>query len=426
VAEVAANLGRPLGLIEIPAGEPLIDGAIEYEALVATHQPAPRIERSSDDEFILYTGGTTGLPRGVVWSHASLFGMQRGQYAPQGEKVPETLEELGEIAARLSSSDNPPATLTVSPLMHGTAVFTSMGTFTIGGRVVLCESRSLDADEICSLVSRYGIRTLAIVGDVFGRPILEALDRAAAKGAPYDLSSLVRIHSVGVTWSAPVKKGLLRHGDFVLADAIAATEGGGFASSEIRRGDDVETAHFRLGPNGRVLDENDHDVVPGSGAVGMLAAAGSLPKGYLGDPEKTARTFRMVDGVRHVVPGDMATIEADGTVVLLGRNSEVVNTGGEKVFVEEVEQVIATHPAVADVVVVGVPDDRWGHRIAALVALDPGASLSDRQVIDYVGEELADHKRPRQVIFVERVERSPSGKADRNWAKDLAASARPA
>jgi len=426
VAEVARDLGRPLGLIEIPAGEPVIDGAVEYETALAAHDPAPRIERNSDDEFILYTGGTTGLPRGVVWSHASLFGMQRAQFAAHGEKIPQTLEELGEIAARLSHSERPPATLTVSPLMHGTAVFTSMGAFTLGGQVVLCESRSLDPDEICSLVGRYGIRTLAIVGDVFGRPILEALDRAEANGTPYDLSTLTRIHSVGVTWSAPIKKGLLRHGDFVLADAIAATEGGGFASSEIRRGDDVETAHFRLGPNGRVLDEDDHDVVPGSGTVGLLAAAGSLPKGYLGDPEKTARTFRMIDGVRHVVPGDMATIEADGTVVLLGRSSEVVNTGGEKVFVEEVEQVIATHPDVADVVVVGVPDDRWGHRIAALVALDPGASLTDRQVIDYVGEELADHKRPRQVVFVERVERSPSGKADRNWAKELAASSRPA
>jgi 3-oxocholest-4-en-26-oate---CoA ligase len=421
VAATAEGLGRPIGLIEIPAGEELIAGALEYEALVAAHAPAPRIERSSDDEFILYTGGTTGLPRGVVWSHASLFGMQRGQFAAQGLPVPETLEELGEVAAGLAHSEHPPATLTVSPLMHGTAVFTSMGTFVLGGRVVLCQSRSLDADEICTLVGRYGIRTLAIVGDVFGRPILEALDAAEATGEPYDLSSLTRIHSVGVTWSAPVKQGLLRHGDFVLADAVAATEGGGFASSEVRRGDDVETAHFRLGPNGRVVDENDRDVVPGSGTVGLLAAAGSLPKGYLDDPEKTARTFRVIGGVRHVVPGDMATIEADGTVVLLGRSSEVVNTGGEKVFVEEVEQVIATHPEVRDVVVVGVPDERWGHRIAALVAVTPGAALAEREVVDFVGEALADHKRPRQVLFVDEVQRSPSGKADRNWAKDLAA-----
>lgn len=426
VVAVAGELGRPVALVEVPAGDDLVDGAAEYEALLAAHSPVARIDRSSDDEFILYTGGTTGLPRGVVWSHASLFGMERAQLRASGLAGAGTLSDVADVAVRLTASERPPILLVVSPLMHGTAIFTSMGTLTLGGHVVLCQSRSLDADEICRLVGQYRIRSLSIVGDVFARPILDALDRAEARGEPYDLSSLERIQSVGVTWSAEVKRGLLRHADVALVDAIAATEGGGFAVSEVRRGDEVETAKFKLGSGARVIDEEGKDVVPGSGVVGVLAATGSLPNGYLGDPEKTASTFRVIDGVRYVLPGDMATVEADGTVVLLGRGSEVVNTGGEKVFVEEVEQAIATHPAVADVVVVGVPDPRWGQRVAALVALEPGASLTEREVVDHVGAALADYKRPRQVLFVDQVERSPAGKLNRAWAKERAAADLPA
>jgi fatty-acyl-CoA synthase len=420
VRAVAAQLRRGLGLVEIPAGEDLIDGAVEYESLLASHDPAPRITRDGNDEFILYTGGTTGLPSGVVWSHESLFQMQQIGYMGNGVDVPETLGELALTAAMLARSERPPTMLVVSPLMHGTGIFTSMGMFVLGGRVVLTTSRSLDPDEICALIGEHRIRSLSMVGDVFARPIVEALDRAEAEGRPYDLSSLEQVTSVGVTWSAPVKEGLLRHADVVLNDVIAASEASGFAASETRRGVSVETSRFQLGPNARVLDDEDNDVVPGSGTVGVLAVTGPLPKGYLNDPGKTDRTFRVVDGVRYATPGDLATVESDGTVVLLGRGSEVVNTGGEKVFVEEVEQAIALSPSVRDVVVVGVPDARWGHRVTAIIEPVPGSSLTEDDVVELVRGSLADYKRPRQVIFVDRVERSPSGKANRTWAKELA------
>ena len=420
IRAVTADLGRPLDLIQVDDGHERVEGAYEYEALLVDHHPAPRIPRGKDDEFILYTGGTTGMPRGVVWPHASLFEMQSAQYARRGLEVPETLKQIGEAATYLAQSGRPPIVLVVSPLMHGTGIFTSMGAFVLGGPVVLCASRSLDGDEICALIEMHRIRSLTLVGDVFAKPILEALDRAESKGAPYDVSSLEQISSAGVIWSTPVKRGLLRHGDFLLVDAVAATEGGGFASSEVRRGDNIETSHFRLGPNARVLDSNGEDVRPGSGVVGVLATTGPLPNGYLNDPAKTEATFRMMDGKRYVVPGDMATIEVDGTVVLLGRGSEVVNTGGEKVFVEEVEQAIAAHTSVRDVVVVGVPDERWGHAVTAVVALQGPVIVTEGELIDFVRGRLADYKRPRRVVFVQHVERSPSGKADRRWARGVA------
>lgn len=430
VRDAAGRLGRPIGLVEVPDGPPGEGqspsagpgrGSVAYEELVTGSAPAPRTRRSGDDDFILYTGGTTGMPRGVVWGHAQVFAMEHTAFTSRGLEIPRNGDELARTATGLHERGEAPVALVVSPLMHGTAMFNSMAAFALGGSVVLCRARSLDATEICQLLGAYRIRQLSIVGDAFAKPILAALDEALAAGTPYDLSSLERITSVGVTWTAEVKRGLLRHGDFLLVDGVAASEGGGFASMETRRGDPVGTARFRLGPNAMVVDEHGEEVTPGSGQIGFLAAAGPLPKGYLNDPEKTARTWKVFGGARYVVPGDMATLEADGTVVLLGRGSEVVNTGGEKVFVEEVEQVIGSHPGVHDVVVVGVPDDRLGTRVAAVVQAKPGARLGERDVVDHVGAVLADHKRPRQVVFVDEVARTPAGKADRPWARSIAA-----
>lgn len=421
VLATVAGLDRPIGLVEVPGGETPAPGVTSFEDLVAGSSPVERTVRSREDEFILYTGGTTGMPRGVVWSHAAVFGMEHVGFTSRGLSVPRTSEDLARIVIGLREADEVPVTLVVSPLMHGTAMFTSMATFVLGGSAVLCTSRSLDPEEICRLVGTYKIRQLSIVGDAFAKPILTTLDEAVAAGRPYDLSSIERITSVGVTWSAEVKRGLLRHGDFLLVDNIASSEGAGFASMETGPGDAVDTARFKLGPTAKVVDADGNDVKPSSGELGFLAATGPMPKGYLNDPEKTAQTWRMIDGVRYAIPGDMATVDTDGTVVLFGRGSEVVNTGGEKVFVEEVEQAIATHPAVSDVIVVGVPDDQFGTRVAAVVQLRPGAELTGRDVIDHVGSQLADHKRPRQVIFVDEVARTPAGKPDRPWAKAIAA-----
>jgi fatty-acyl-CoA synthase len=267
------------------------------------------------------------------------------------------------------------------------------------------------------------VDTVSIVGDVFALPLADALDRAAQAGRPYDLSSLRRIISVGVTWSADVKRRLLAHGDFVCRDLVAASEGGPFAVCETRRGDDVITSRFTLMPGARVIDEAGRDVVPGSGQVGMLAAPADDEARYLGDDAKTAQTFRTLGGRRWVVPGDLASLEADGSITFRGRGSRVINTGGEKVFAEEVEQVLVEHPGVRDALVVGLPDQRWGQRVIAVVAPAGDAGPTADALVAHVAQRLADYKKPRGIVFVPDVRRSPSGKADLRWAQAVAAGA---
>ena len=419
----APRLRRPIRLIEVPAGAPMVDEAEEYETLLAACEPAPRIPRSGDDRLILYTGGTTGYPKGVVWRHEDVLGppIAVNGWLAFDLEIPAGAAAAAKLAAQVVAEGREPRSLPAAPLMHTTALFKSLATLLLGGCVVFATSRSLDADELCRLIGEERVVDLSIVGDAFARPILAALERARAEGRPYDLSSLRRIGSAGVVWSPEVKAGIARFAPQVsFTDILASTEGGPYALAITRPGEDPLTTRPRLTPNGRILDEEGSDVVPGSGRQGVLAASGPMPLGYLNDPERTARTWKVIDGVRHVISGDMATIDGDGNVTLLGRGSEVVNTGGEKVYVEEVEQVILTHPAVADAIVVGVPDARLGHRVVAVVARRPGATLSAQAVIDHVGTVLADHKRPRHVVLVEEVRRSPSGKADRSWAKAVA------
>jgi 3-oxocholest-4-en-26-oate---CoA ligase len=423
VVAAAPRLGRRAHLVEVPAGAPLVEQAESYEALLGEGGGAPRIVRSGDDQLILYTGGTTGYPKGVVWRHEDVLGppIAVNGWLAFDLAIPDSADAAGTLAAKVVSEGREPRSLPAAPLMHTTAMFKSLATLLLGGCVVFATSRSLDADELCRLVGDERVVDLSIVGDAFARPILAALEQAEAAGRPYDLSSLRRIASAGVVWSPEVKAGIARFAPQVtFTDIIASTEGGPYALAVTRPGEDPLATRPRLTPNGRILDEHDRDVEPGSGRQGVLAATGSMPVGYLHDPERSARTWRVVDGVRHVISGDMATIDADGNVTLLGRGSELVNTGGEKVFVEEVEQVILTHPAVADAVVVGVPDERFGHRVVALVSLREGKKLTERAVIDHVGAVLADHKRPRRVLFVDEVHRSPSGKANRSWAKSAA------
>jgi 3-oxocholest-4-en-26-oate---CoA ligase len=408
VQGAAKQLDHRVALVAVGDGD--APGAEPYEDLIARHAGAARIPRTGHDELIVYTGGTTGQPKGVVWAHESLL---RSPRRGAGEGITELVRAIKE-------SEDRPIALVVPPLMHIAGLLAAFGTLTGGGCVVLCSSRSFNADEILALIGEHRVRSFTMIGDAFARPILTALERAEADGRPYDLSSVETIGNTGVIWSAPLKRAFLRHGTFVIRDGLGATEGGGFAAVESRTEGDVETARFRLGPTARVIGEDGKDVVPGSGQVGYLAATGMLPKGYLNDPERTARTWPTIDGVRYSMPGDMATVETDGTVVLLGRGSEVVNTGGEKVFVEEVEQAILTFPSVQDVLVVGTPDERWGQRVTAVVSVKPGRALSEADLSEHVGTQLADYKRPRKVVVVDEVPRRPSGKADRAAAKQLA------
>jgi 3-oxocholest-4-en-26-oate---CoA ligase len=392
-----------------------------YEAVISAAAALPRAERGVD-HWLMYTGGTTGQPKGVLVTHEWLFAVASGNgFGLIGEPLPNSLAELRSVTQRLTESGDTTVCLPAPPLMHATGMYTSLGALLASGRVVYLTGRSYDADELARTVAAQRVDTVSIVGDVFAMPLADALDRAAQRGRPYDLSSLRRMLSVGVTWSADVKRRLLAHGDFVCRDMVAASEGGPFAICETRRGDDVVTSRFVLLPGARVIDDSGRDVVPGSGQVGVLAAPADDEIGYLGDAAKTAQTFRTLGGRRWVAPGDLASIEADGSITFRGRESRVINTGGEKVFAEEVEQVLMEHPGVRDALVVGLPDQRFGHRVGAVVApVSDDGQLTADTLVGYVAGRLADYKKPRTIVFVDNVRRSPSGKPDLRWATAVA------
>jgi fatty-acyl-CoA synthase len=360
----------------------------------------------------------------VLSDHANLFSIAvPNSYVVRGVDPPADLDEVRAVTRRLLDHPRRLVTLVAPPLMHATGLYTTLGVLLAAGTVVYLTSRSYDPDEMAALAARHRVTDLCIVGDVFARPFAAVLERAAQAGRPYDLGALQRVFSVGVTWSAEVKERLLRYCDARLEDVIAASEGGPFARSVTTRQTGEVTSTFELFPGARVVDDAGRDVEPGSGGIGRLAAPAPEAVRYLGDPVKSAATFCEIDGRRYCVPGDLATVEADGSLILLGRGSRVINTGGEKVFAEEVEGAIAKRPDVVDVVVVGVPDERWGHRIVAVVAARPGSRLDGEDVRRTVGEQLAGYKKPREVVFVANVQRSPSGKADLSWAQQVAKTA---
>jgi fatty-acyl-CoA synthase len=416
---------RVLVQVDDGSGGPLVDGALDYEVLVAGFQPAPPIPRSGDDELLLYTGGTTGLPKGVVWSHSGLFGaLAFTGYASLGLPLPETADEVGRVAAELNAAGSSPVNMTAPPLMHGTALFLAMSTFVLGGTVVLLGGRKFDPDELLRLVGRERVTQLSIVGDAFARPIVAALDDPSVDPA-YDLTSLRRIVSTGATLSATHKQSLMRHApDAMVIDMIGASEGGPFALAITAPGQSpMDTAEFMATPTTALFDEITWErIEPGSGRSGVLASSGSMPLGYYHDAPKTAATFRIIDGVRYSMPGDHAMIDADGTVHLLGRGSVCINTGGEKVFPEEVEVAARTFAGVIDCAAVGLPDDRFGEIVTLVVAsADPSMTAAD--LIEHVRGRIASYKAPRRIVFVDSVYRSPSGKADYRWARQTALAA---
>ena len=401
---------------------PLLSGAVDYDAAMASQQPMAPIQRSGADSLLLYTGGTTGLPKGVVWSHSGLFGaLAFTGYASLGLPLPETIDDVSRVASELTNSGKSPVNMTAPPLMHGTAMFLAFSTFVLGGTVVLLGGRKFSAAELLRLVERERVNQLSIVGDAFARPIVEELERVEAEGKTYDLSSLGRIVSTGATLSAEMKRALMkRASNAAILDMVGASEGGPFAVAMTMPGQDpVATAAFMVTPNTSLFDDQTWKKIEfGSGRSGVLAASGSMPDGYFGDPDKSAKTFRVIDGVRYTIPGDFAEIDADGTVHLRGRGSVCINTGGEKVYPEEVEVAARAHPSIEDCVAVGLPDTRFGE-IVTLVA-SRKSEISEADLIEYVKNQIATYKAPRRIIFVDAVYRSPSGKADYRWAKEIA------
>ena len=395
------------------------DWAVPYTP-VAESVPGRTIApwgRNGDHLLLLYTGGTTGMPKGVMWRQDDVIGALEANNRRRLPAEPDSTS----AAARLRGPG--PRGLPGAPLMHGTGFFNAMSTLLMGGSITSLVGRSFDPVELLDTIDREGINSISIVGDAFARPMVAALDAAEAAGTPYDLNRLALISSSGVMWSQEVKAGLHRHKDFMLYDAMGSTEGS-MGSSVATRDAPATTARFTLGENVKVFTEDDREVTPGSDEVGLVATAGLVPLGYYKDPEKSARTFRTVNGVRYSFPGDFARVEADGTITLLGRGSQCINTGGEKVYTEEVEEAVKRHEAVADCLVVGLPDERLGNRVVAVYALTgAGAELDDETLRAFVRAQLAGYKVPKAFVAVPQVQRAPNGKADYRWARATAEAA---
>jgi fatty-acyl-CoA synthase len=364
------------------------------------------ITRTPDDLLLLYTGGTTGAPKGVMWRQddhlcrMNSAGFRRWNLEGTIDQILETVRTEGPGDRQLLAC----------PLMHGTGLYTALEALVEAGSVVLLEGRHYDPAAMAADIDRFGVDVVIIVGDPFARPLLEALDAAPGR---YSLASVKVMLSSGAMWSEEVKHGLLAHQPaMLLVDTIGSTEAIGMGKSVSRPGREKRTGEFRINADVRVIDESGHDVEPGSEQIGVIALGGRNPLGYYKDEAKSASTFKVIDGRRYSVPGDYATVRADGTVQLLGRGNQCINTAGEKVFPEEVEEVLKRHEAVVDACVVGIPDRRTGERVVAAVELEQGSSVGADELIEHVRAHLAHYKAPRAIRFVETIGRSPAGKMD--------------
>ena len=404
--EIRGELPLVKQWLVISDGAPEPDWAVRYEDVVSPGADRPDWKRSGDDVHMLYTGGTTGMPKGVVYRQDDLWGaLGGGGNAVLGIAPPADLDEFKSrlVAAGVKS-------LPACPIMHGTGQWSSFQTLNAGGCIVTLTSRRFDPAELWQTVTDKQVNVVVIVGDAFAKPMLEELDRNADA---YNLDPVLMIASSGVMWSHEVKEGLLRHkAGLILYDSLGSTEAVGMAGSAATGDDNPDTAKFQIGERVKVFTDDGRPVEPGSGEIGLLAVGGFLPLEYYKDPEKSARTFRTIDGHRYSLPGDYATVDADGTIHLLGRGTVCINSGGEKIFPEEVEEVLKLHPAIRDAVCVGVPDDRFGEAVTAVVEPQAEAAVDEAGVIDHVKKYIAAYKAPRHVIVVPTIGRSPAGKVD--------------
>jgi acyl-CoA synthetase (AMP-forming)/AMP-acid ligase II len=400
VRKAARRIPKPWRPVLLEAGE-------QYEAALAASPPASEWSArppDGDDLVFLYTGGTTGMPKGVMWRNDDLYvGLWASAHADRpAPPDPVAAARAGKRAATV---------LPAAPLMHGTGLFSTLSVLAGSGTVVLVDHQGLDPELLWDTVEREHVQLLTIVGDVFARPLLGALRAHAGR---WDLSSLRAINSSGVLFSPQVKQALIEDiPSLTIADMLGASEAFGPRHVADATSERVESATFRVSDRVRVLDpDTGRDIEPGSGVQGLVAMRGNIPIGYYKDPEKSATTFRVYDGVRYSVPGDYASVDTDGTVHLLGRGSACINTGGEKVYPEEVEAQLRKHPSVFDCVVVGVPDERFGEKVVALVQVTEGHYLDEAELAAFCRQKFAPYKTPRRILLVESLERSAAGKAD--------------
>lgn len=373
-------------------------------------------ERRSDDLFLMYTGGTTGRPKGVVWHQEDIWRVLGGGIDfYSGEPVADEYQQ-----SRMGTAGEPMRWFALPPLIHAAAMMPTFTALFTGNTVVL--DPKFDAQRAWKIVEQRNVQVLIITGDAMGRPLVEAFAESTA-----DVSSLAVVASGAALFSPAVKTAFLdTFPGILVSDSVGSSETGfggiGFASKD---GPDSGGPRVQPGRASFVVDDNGDRVAPGSTADGWLAKGGHIPVGYYKDPEKSAEIFRVIDGERVVVTGDRAKVEADGSITLLGRGNMVINTGGEKVFAEEVESVVKAHPDVYDAIVIGVPDERWGHRVAAVVQARDGAAIDFADVERHSRVGLAGYKIPRSIWVADRVERTPSGKPDYRWAKAYANTAEP-
>lgn len=425
LAEIRGELPSLRLLLQVAddSDEPLLAGAIDYEhALSRAASTRPELPRSPDDLYCVYTGGTTGLPKGVLWRQADIYVAAMGGADPRdGSEFPDV---AAAVAAAAGERIHP--YMIAAPLMHGAGHWLAFLALTGGNPVVFGNVVDrLDPADVLDTIERERCSFMIVVGNAFGRPILDELARGRPDGSAYDISTLKVLATGGTAMTAGVKEEFLGHRPGLrIIDSVGASETGAQGRNVATSDGEVEAGVFEPGPGTCILDEEVAGVLaPTPGARGWLARTGRIPLGYLGDPAKTAATFPTVHGIRYSVPGDRAEWRADGRLRLLGRDSVCINTGGEKVFVEEVEAVLHSHPAVSDAVVVGRPSERWGSEVCAVVATDGAVSTAD--LVAHCEGHLARYKLPRTVVVVPEVLRSPNGKADYRWAAEIVAAAVP-
>ena len=399
------------------------ENAVEYNTCIQNSDPIARSQRDEKNLYMIYTGGTTGMPKGVMYEHRgcmqAIFGVLKGL----GYEVPDIRDDfkISELDHLIKTTQNNRIkTLVACPFMHATGMW--LGAFLThltGGLVLTIPELGFDPQKVLHTAQENDVTNLVIVGDAFARPIVNELDFAKENGNPYKLDSLNLIISSGVIFSSQTKEALLGHYDIRILDLMGSSEGG-MGSSVSSRNESVKTAKFTLNPDVIVVSDNGELVEPGSGERGMIGTGGLVPLGYYKDPEKSAKTFREFNGKRYSFPGDYALVEEDGSIALLGRGSNCINSAGEKIYPEEVEEAIKKNNAVYDCLVVGIDDERFGQKVVALVSLNKNSLIDEATLINETREHISGYKLPKKIIFAEKVERAPNGKANYKWAKEVA------
>jgi 3-oxocholest-4-en-26-oate---CoA ligase len=420
VAEVLPDLPRLRVLIQIAddSGNDLVHGAVDYNSIIrSSPSEPPPVQHSPDDLYVLYTGGTTGMPKGVLWRQHDIF---MTSFGGRNLMTGEPAGSVDEIAQRVAAGAATKLMI-LPPLIHGAAQWSVMTALTTGQSVVFPSVVDhLDAEDVVRTIERERVSVVTVVGDAMARPLLAAIEKGLKDGTA-DVSSLGVIANGGALLTPFVKQRLIEAlPNVVVVDGVGSSETGAQMHHMSASGA-VSTGTFNAGPDTFVAAEDLSSILsPGHDGIGWLAQRGYVPLGYKGDAAKTAATFPVIDGVRYAIPGDRARHRGDASIELLGRDSVTINSGGEKIFAEEVETAIASHPAVADVVVAGRPSERWGQEVVAVVALAEGAHAGADDLVAHAAQSLARYKLPKAIVFRPVIERSPSGKADYRWAREQA------